>query len=56
MIQTKIKVALVEDHTLVREGLAAILKSFDEFDITILAGNGKEFIEKFIINKGELDE
>lgn len=39
-------VALVDDHELLRTGLAAIINSFEGYKVVIEANNGKEFIEK----------
>lgn len=39
-------VALVDDHELLRSGLAGLINSFPEFEVVFEAGNGKEFIEK----------
>lgn len=41
---TKIRVALVDDHQLVRDGLKSILSSIDDFDVVGEAGNGHEAI------------
>lgn len=38
-------VALVDDHELLRSGLASMINSFDGFKVLLEAGNGKEFIE-----------
>ncbi len=40
-----IKVALVDDHALLRSGLAAVVKSFGECKIIFEADNGRHFIE-----------
>ena len=40
------KIGLVEDHVLIREAIGNIIHSFDEFSISIMADNGKEFIGK----------
>lgn len=40
------KVALVDDHTLFREGLAKVIDEFNNYKVTIKAGNGKEFIDQ----------
>ena len=45
MKQEPIKIGLVDDHILVREALANIIKSFDEFEISIMASNGKDLID-----------
>ena len=39
-------VALVDDHELLRTGLAAIINSFEGFKVAMEASNGKQFIEK----------
>lgn len=39
-------VALIDDHELLRTGLASIINSFEGFKVTMEAGNGKEFTEK----------
>jgi two-component system, NarL family, invasion response regulator UvrY len=46
MPQTPVKIGLVDDHILIRDALANIIKSFDEFEVSLLAENGKEFIDK----------
>ena len=37
-------IALVDDHTLLRSGLASIIKSFEGYSVLFEANNGKEFI------------
>ncbi len=49
-----IKIGLVDDHILVREALANIIKSFDEFEISIMASNGKDLIDN--LNKTNIPE
>lgn len=39
-------VALVDDHELLRTGLASIINSFDGFKVILEANNGQHFIEK----------
>ena len=39
-------VALVDDHELLRSGLAVIINSFDGYKVVMQAGNGKEFIDQ----------
>ena len=46
MPQTPVKIGLVDDHILMRDALASVIKSFDEFEVSLLAENGKDFIEK----------
>lgn len=39
------KVALVDDHALLRSGLASVINSFGEFTVVFEADHGKQFIE-----------
>ncbi|HYC29741.1 MAG TPA: response regulator transcription factor, partial [Chitinophagaceae bacterium] len=39
-------VALVDDHVLLRNGLASLVKSFGEYTVLFEANNGKHFIEQ----------
>lgn len=39
-------VALVDDHELLRTGLAAIINSFEGFKVALEANNGQQFIDK----------
>ncbi len=41
-----IKVALADDHTLLRTALASLIDNFDDCSVIIQAGNGNELIEK----------
>lgn len=42
-----INVALVDDHTLLRSGLANVINNFGEYSVVFEADNGKQFIEQF---------
>ena len=42
----KTKVALVDDHELLRSGLAGIINSLGDFEVMLEAGHGQEFINK----------
>jgi two-component system, NarL family, invasion response regulator UvrY len=46
MSQPSVKIGLVDDHILIRDALASVIKSFDEFEVSLLAENGKDFISK----------
>jgi len=46
MVKLQIKIALVDDHILTRDALANVVRSFEDFTVSLLAENGKEFIEK----------
>lgn len=45
-LQKPYRIALVDDHVLLRDALAEVLGRFDEFEIVLLAANGKEFLDK----------
>ncbi len=45
--QTKVyDVVIADDHTLMRNALARLVSSFDKYNVTFEAGNGKEVMEK----------
>ena len=44
-----IKIALVDDHTLLRDSLASVINSFENCKVTLLANDGKELIDKLAI-------
>jgi len=44
------KIVLVDDHILLRNGLAGIIAGFDNFNIMFEANNGKHFIEQLDSN------
>ena len=46
MNQERTNVALVDDHVLLRNGLASVVKSFGEYGVLFEANNGKHFIEQ----------
>ncbi|GAC1439522.1 MAG: response regulator transcription factor [Sediminibacterium sp.] len=39
------KIVLVDDHVLLRNGLASLISSFDDYTVLFEASNGKHFIE-----------
>jgi DNA-binding NarL/FixJ family response regulator len=43
---TKTSVALIDDHILLRNGLANMVKNFDGYEVLLEANNGKHFIEQ----------
>ena len=47
MNKTK-KVALVDDHTLIRSGLANLIREFGDFEITLEAKNGRHFLTSIL--------
>jgi two-component system, NarL family, invasion response regulator UvrY len=54
MNKNAVKIGLVDDHILMRDTLANMLRSFEEFTISIVANNGKEFTEN--LNPGNIPE
>lgn len=46
MNKSTTQIALVDDHTLLRNGLAALVNSFNGYAVLFEAGNGKEFIHQ----------
>lgn len=46
MTKTTTHIALVDDHILLRNGLASLVKSFDGYSVLFEANNGKDFIEQ----------
>jgi two-component system invasion response regulator UvrY len=55
MIKTQVKIALVDDHILLRDALVNVVNSFEDFTVSMVADNGKEFIEKLNpVNKPEI--
>ena len=42
MIEQKINIAIVDDHTLFRNGLAALINEFEELNVIFSAGNGEQ--------------
>lgn len=41
-----IKIAMIDDHTLLRDALAGVINGFDNCRVILLAANGKELIEQ----------
>lgn len=46
----KIKISLVDDHQLIREGLVNLIKTFDNYTIISEHNNGKEFIDSLVFD------
>ncbi len=44
MVTPKIKVVLVDDHVLLRNGLANLISSFEKYEVLFEANNGKDFL------------
>lgn len=50
----KLKIAVVDDHKLFREGLAELINGFSNFQVLLEADNGRQLIEK--LNSKDLPE
>lgn len=46
MTKHKTSIALVDDHALLRNGLAALIESFEGYSVLFQADNGRDFIEQ----------
>jgi DNA-binding NarL/FixJ family response regulator len=46
-MNTQTNVALVDDHVLLRSGLAKLIRSFGNYTVVLEASNGKDFIAHF---------
>jgi DNA-binding NarL/FixJ family response regulator len=46
LAETTTHIALVDDHILLRSGLASIVKSFEGYSVLFEANNGQEFIQQ----------
>ena len=44
--ETKIRVVIVDDHAIVREGIAEVLEQSGEFEVVGQAGDGEEAVDK----------
>jgi DNA-binding NarL/FixJ family response regulator len=49
-METPFKIAVVDDHTLFRKGLIALLSEFSKIDVVFDASNGEELISKLEIH------
>ncbi len=54
MNKERYQVALVDDHVLLRNGLANLIRNFGEYEVLIEANNGKQ-LQRLITIKGEPD-
>lgn len=41
----KIRVAIADDHRIVRDGIVSMLNAYDDLDVVVSAGNGKELLD-----------
>ncbi len=46
MNKNSTRIALVDDHVLLRNGLASLIQSFEGYTVLFQADNGKEFIQQ----------
>ena len=45
-------IALVDDHALLRNGLASLISSFEGYSVLFEADNGKDFIQQLQTHPG----
>ncbi|NBL64005.1 response regulator [Flavobacterium sp. NST-5] len=50
-----IKIVIIDDHAVLREGLIKLLNNLDDFQVVAQYGNGYEFIENFPMLKNTVD-
>ena len=50
---THIRLALVDDHAIVRQGLASMLQAYAHLNLVIVAANGQEFLDQ--LQSSEVD-
>src|SRR5574344_677203 len=50
----KTKVAIVDDHKILRDGLRLMIDNMDNVEIVIEASNGKEFIDRLQLVQPDL--
>jgi DNA-binding NarL/FixJ family response regulator len=50
----KIRVIIVDDHQLIRDGLKALLSGFSDIEITAEAGSGEELLQKIKSNIADI--
>lgn len=51
-----VTIAMADDHTMLRRGLASLIESFGNYRISIQAANGKELIEMIASSKASLPD
>src|SRR5215475_1148586 len=49
-----IRILTVDDHPLLREGIAALVKAVDDMQVVAEAGDGAEAIEKFRLHRPDV--
>jgi two-component system response regulator DegU len=51
---TVLKLGIIDDHKLFRQGLIQILKKFDNYDVVLEASSGEELLAKLIFEKPDV--
>ena len=49
-------VVVVDDHTLLSQAIAAMVSSFDKFDVMYTCKNGQELIDKFLASETNIPD
>ena len=53
-MEKRIKIAIADDHKLIREGMSMILKAQSNFQIVQQAGNGQELLDNINTTKPDV--
>jgi two-component system, NarL family, invasion response regulator UvrY len=49
MYIAKAKIAMADDHVMIRQALAGLIESFGDYEVTIQASNGRELLDKLAL-------
>jgi DNA-binding NarL/FixJ family response regulator len=49
-----IRVLIADDHPVMRSGLAALLRSFDDMDVVAVVGDGREAVKEIVLQKPDV--
>ena len=49
MPETKVRIAMADDHVMIRQALAGLVESFGDYEVIIQASNGRELLDKLAL-------
>jgi DNA-binding NarL/FixJ family response regulator len=49
MHDTKVRLAMADDHVMIRQALAGLIESFGDYEVIIQASNGRELLDKLAL-------
>lgn len=49
MPDTKVRIAMADDHVMIRQALAGLVESFGDYEVIIQASNGRELLDKLAL-------